>query len=95
MGALSRWGRTVPTLSLRSIIVLVLIGLVVFVGPWLVTLYTDWLWFGEVGYEQVFLRTCRPAPRSAASCSCSRFAVLYAEFAAGADERSSAASSPS
>jgi hypothetical protein len=46
----------VPSLSLRSIIVLALIGLVVFVAPWLVTLYTDWLWFREVGYEQVFLR---------------------------------------
>ena len=23
-------------------------------GPALVTLYTDWLWFGEVGYQSVF-----------------------------------------
>jgi hypothetical protein len=26
-----------------------------FAGPSLVTFYTDWLWFGELGYQQVFL----------------------------------------
>jgi len=32
------------------------IGLLVFlVGPSLLRFYTDWLWFGEVGYRQVFL----------------------------------------
>jgi uncharacterized protein len=29
-------------------------ALVFFVGPSLVTYYTDWLWFSEVGYPQVF-----------------------------------------
>jgi uncharacterized membrane protein (UPF0182 family) len=43
-------------LSLRTIVVLALIGLIVLVGPSLVTLYTDWLWFREVGYQQVFLK---------------------------------------
>ena len=30
-----------------------------FAGPSLVTFYTDWLWFGEVGFQQVFLTTLR------------------------------------
>ena len=25
--------------------------------PWLVDVYTDWLWFGETGYQDVFLRS--------------------------------------
>jgi uncharacterized membrane protein (UPF0182 family) len=25
--------------------------------PWLVDVYTDWLWFGETGYQSVFLRS--------------------------------------
>jgi uncharacterized membrane protein (UPF0182 family) len=36
----------------------VLIGVVLFVLlPSFATIYTDWLWFGEVGQERVFLRT--------------------------------------
>ena len=31
------------------------LAVVFFAGPALVRFYTDWLWFGEVGYEQVFL----------------------------------------
>jgi hypothetical protein len=30
-----------------------------FAGPALVRFYTDWLWFGEVGYQQVFLTMLR------------------------------------
>ena len=30
-------------------------ALVFFAGPALIGFYTDWLWFGEVGYQQVFL----------------------------------------
>ncbi|MEQ1574904.1 MAG: UPF0182 family protein, partial [Vicinamibacterales bacterium] len=33
--------------------------LIVFAGPSLVGFYTDWLWFGEVGYQQVFTTTLR------------------------------------
>ena len=32
---------------------------VVFVGPSLLGFYTDWLWFGEVGYQQVYSTTLR------------------------------------
>ncbi len=30
-----------------------------FAGPSLIRFYTDWLWFGEVGYQQVFLTMIR------------------------------------
>src|SRR3954469_8933191 len=30
-----------------------------FAGPSLVGFATDWLWFGELGYQQVFLTTLR------------------------------------
>jgi uncharacterized protein len=33
--------------------------LVVLIAPSLVRFYTDWLWFGEVGYQQVFLTMLR------------------------------------
>jgi len=47
----------VPNLSLRTVLILAVAGLLLFGVPMLVRLYTDWLWFGEVGYQQVFLRT--------------------------------------
>ena len=45
-----------PGLRLRTLLVLAVAGLLLIVMPLLVTLYVDWLWFGEVGYRQVFLR---------------------------------------
>src|SRR4029453_2374983 len=37
---------------------LVLLALLVLLGlPALADFYTDWLWFEEVGYEQVFIRS--------------------------------------
>ena len=39
----------------RSLILVVVLALLVFVaGPSLVSFYTDWLWFGEVGYQFVY-----------------------------------------
>jgi uncharacterized protein len=38
---------------------LLLLGLAFFAGPAAVRFYTDWLWFGEVGYPQVFLTVIR------------------------------------
>src|SRR5918994_962118 len=35
------------------------LALLFFAGPSLVRFYTDWLWFGEVGYQQVFLTMLR------------------------------------
>ncbi len=36
------------------LIVLVVLALIFFGAPSLLRFYTDWLWFGEVGYQQVF-----------------------------------------
>ena len=42
-----------PRRPIRFIVLLVA-ALLFFVGPSLVGYYTDWLWFGEVGYQQIF-----------------------------------------
>ena len=39
--------------------VLVVFALLFFGGPAMVRFYTDWLWFGEVGYQQVFTTIVR------------------------------------
>ena len=41
------------------IAILLLILLIVLAGPSLLRFYTDWLWFGEVGYQSVFLTMLR------------------------------------
>jgi uncharacterized membrane protein (UPF0182 family) len=41
------------------LLVLAVLALLVFAGPSLVRFYTDWLWFGEIGYQQVFLTMLR------------------------------------
>lgn len=41
-------------------VILVALGLFVFfAGPTLVSFYTDWLWYRDVGYQQVYLTTIR------------------------------------
>ncbi|HEY7818267.1 MAG TPA: UPF0182 family protein, partial [Vicinamibacteria bacterium] len=40
-----------------GVLALLLALLLIFALPGLVRFYIDWLWFGEVGYQQVFLRT--------------------------------------
>ena len=44
--------------SLRFIVIVVL-AVLFLGGPSLVRFYTDWLWFGEVGYQEVFLTIVR------------------------------------
>jgi len=44
---------------LGRLVGLVLIALVVLAAPQLVRFYTDWLWFGEVGYQHVFVTMLR------------------------------------
>src|SRR5258705_6845742 len=39
--------------------VIVFFGLLFLGGPSLLRFYTDWLWFGEVGYQQVFTTIVR------------------------------------
>jgi uncharacterized membrane protein (UPF0182 family) len=41
------------------LIFLALMGLAFVAGPSAVRFYTDWLWFGEIGYPQVFLTVIR------------------------------------
>jgi uncharacterized protein len=41
------------------LIVLATLALIFFGGPSLVRFYTDWLWFGEVGYQSVFATMLR------------------------------------
>jgi hypothetical protein len=45
-----------PSFTPRLPIVLVVLVAAIAI-PWLVDFYTDWLWFREVGFEQVFVRT--------------------------------------
>jgi uncharacterized membrane protein (UPF0182 family) len=47
-----------PQRPVRFLLFAVL-ALIFFAGPALVGFYTDWLWFGEVGYQQVFLTMLR------------------------------------
>ncbi|WP_424807505.1 UPF0182 family protein [Rhodococcus sp. 27YEA15] len=49
----------IPSLSRRSRILLVIavvIAALLLVGPRLISMYTDWLWFGEVDYRGVFTK---------------------------------------
>jgi uncharacterized membrane protein (UPF0182 family) len=47
-----------PTLSFRLLVVA--LALLVFVaGPSMAAFYTDWLWFGEIGYQSVFATMIR------------------------------------
>ncbi len=66
-----------PKLSLRIVIILGAIGVALFLVPNLVMLYTDWLWFGEVGYEEVFVRTLTTQATLALIVFVFAFAVLY------------------
>src|SRR5688500_19837083 len=41
------------------LLVFAVLAILFFAGPSLIRFYTDWLWFGEVGYQQVFLTMLR------------------------------------
>jgi uncharacterized membrane protein (UPF0182 family) len=41
------------------VLVFAVLAFLFFAGPSLIRFYTDWLWFGEVGYQQVFLTMIR------------------------------------
>src|SRR5918996_4080356 len=47
-----------PQRPLRALII-VLALLIFFAGPSLIGFYTNWLWFSEVGYQQVFMTIIR------------------------------------
>jgi uncharacterized protein len=67
-----------PNLSFRGIVILGVVGFMLFAVPSLVALYTDWLWFGEVGYQDVFLRTLSARATLFAVVFVFAFALLYA-----------------
>ena len=58
--------------------VFALVALVLFVAlPSLAELYTDWLWFGEVGYQSVFLKSLMTKGLVGGAALLLAFAVLF------------------
>jgi uncharacterized membrane protein (UPF0182 family) len=47
-----------PRISVRATVILVL-ALLFVLGPSIIAFYTDWLWFGEVGYQHVYATMLR------------------------------------
>ena len=67
----------------ESRIQLAIVGLVVaigFVWPSIAGYYTDWLWFGETGYQQVFLTSLLTRLGLGAAVALVAFMVLFANF---------------
>ncbi len=61
---------------------LVLLGIVVLLGlPAFAEFYTDWLWFRELGYEQVFIRSLTARSTITALAGFAAFAVLASNLA--------------
>lgn len=46
--------RALPRRARVTIMVTVALVALLVIGPRLVLVYTDWLWFGEVGYRRVW-----------------------------------------
>ncbi|MHC3367950.1 UPF0182 family protein [Rhodococcus aetherivorans] len=47
-------GRLLPRRAHRAIVALLVLFALLIAGPRLIAVYTDWLWFGEVGYREVW-----------------------------------------
>jgi hypothetical protein len=60
--------------SRRSIVAT--IALLVLLGPAAVNLYTDWLWFGETGYQSTFLRSLTSRATLGIAATASALGVL-------------------
>ena len=56
---------------------LIVLGAILIGVPWFATFYTDWLWFGETGYQSVFVKTLT----AQASLSTAGFLVTLAIIA--------------
>jgi hypothetical protein len=70
----------------ESRIQLAIVGLVVALGlvwPTAAGYYTDWLWFVETGYQQVFLTSLSTRLGLGAAVALAAFAVLFANFRLG------------
>ncbi len=70
-------------MSLRSPRTLIFVALIALttVVPKSAEFYTDWLWFKEVGFEQVFLRSLTASTTVTAATGLVVFAILWANFA--------------
>ncbi len=66
-------------LSIRLALVIVA-ALVLFVVPSVVSFYTDWLWFGDVGYRQVFSKELATKGFLLVAVFAASFAWLYANL---------------
>jgi uncharacterized membrane protein (UPF0182 family) len=66
--------RGLPGLLLLGVILLLIL-------PTAVDYYTDWLWFGELGYGSVFVRTLNAQSVVFAATFAAVFAFLYVNFA--------------
>jgi uncharacterized membrane protein (UPF0182 family) len=65
----------------RSGITIALIALLLFVAlPSLANLYTEWLWFGEVGYQSIFLKSLTTKGLIGSVGFLIAFVVLYANL---------------
>jgi uncharacterized membrane protein (UPF0182 family) len=68
---------------MRARSLLLLLGFLgVFVLPGAVTFYTDWLWFGETGFQAVYARTLFTQSMLVAGAGALAFAVLLANLRA-------------
>ena len=66
---------------MRMRIALALTGLLLFVAlPSLANLYTEWLWFGEVGYQSIFLKSLTTKGLISSAGFLIAFVVLYANL---------------
>jgi uncharacterized membrane protein (UPF0182 family) len=62
----------------RRIAIFATVVLAAVLVPTAITFYTDWLWFGETGYQSIYLRTITAESSLAAAAIGIAFAVLYA-----------------
>ena len=66
---------------MRTKITLALTGLLLFVAlPSFANLYTEWLWFGEVGYQSIFLKSLTTKGLISSAGFLIAFVVLYANL---------------
>jgi uncharacterized membrane protein (UPF0182 family) len=69
-----------PLVRFRRLPLTIVLLVAFFLVPSLVQFYTDWLWFGEVGYQHVFFRALTTKSGLGAAVLAVGFAVLYVNF---------------
>ena len=61
----------------RSRLIVFVVAALALVIPWAVGFYTDWLWFGETGYQRVFLRKLTAQMSLGAIAAALAFGALF------------------